>query len=182
VGGLSNTKAGGKSLRMWKEYFPFGKIFWIDIYDKSALEEERISIFQWSQDDESFLKTVIKKTGSLDIIIDDGSHQNDHVIKTFEILFPVLKDGGVYVIEDTQTSYWKKYGGDSDNLENPKTMMNFFKKLTDSLNNEEFIRPWYKKNYYDKKIISMHFYHNLIFICKGNNEEKSNIIIHNQIP
>ena len=116
----------------------------------------------------------------MNIIIDDGSHINEHVIETFRILFPRLKDCGIYIIEDTQTSYWVDFGGDSKNLDNPKTMMNFFKSLADSLNNEEFLIPNYEKNYYDKKITSMHFYHNMIFIYKGDNNEKSNIVVNNQ--
>jgi demethylmacrocin O-methyltransferase len=41
VGGYDNPKLGGNSLRMWKKYFPLGKIYGIDIYDKSALQERR---------------------------------------------------------------------------------------------------------------------------------------------
>ena len=107
------------------------------------------------------------------IIIDDGSHINEHVIETFNLLFPKLKDGGVYVIEDTQTSYWEEYGGDGTDLNNPKTMMNYFKGLTDCLNHQEFITPAHQPDYFDKKIVSMHFYHNLIFIYKGDNNEQS---------
>lgn len=180
VGGYQNPHAGGKSLRMWKKYFPFGKIFSIDIYDKSSLQENRIKIFRGSQVDKDFLDKVTNEIGGIDIIIDDGSHINEHVIETFKLLFPKLNDGGIYVVEDTQTSYWKKYGGDSEDLNNPKTMMNFFKSLTDALNNKEFINPNYRQSYFDKKILSMHFYHNLIFIYKGNNDEESNHVINNQ--
>jgi demethylmacrocin O-methyltransferase len=169
VGGYENTQAGGNSLRMWKKYFPFGKIFSIDIYDKSVLQENRIKIFCGSQIDRNFLDKVTNEIGSIDIIIDDGSHINEHVIESFKLLFPKLNDRGIYVIEDTQTSYWTDYGGDSENLTNPDTTMNFFKSLTDSLNSEEFVNPDYKRNYFDKNIASMHFYHNLIFIYKGNN-------------
>ena len=167
---------------MWKKYFPFGNIYSFDIYDKSQLQENRIKIFKGSQIDIEFLNEIIKEIGELDIIIDDGSHINEHVIGSFNILFPKLKDGGIYVIEDTQTSYWdwEDFGGDSKDLNNPKTIMNYFKSLTDSLNNEEFIIKNYEKSYFDKKIISMHFYHNLIFIYKGNNDEKSNVIVNNQ--
>jgi len=179
VGGYSNPKEGGNSLRMWKAYFPFAKIFSIDIYDKSVLQEKRIKIFKGSQVDKIFLNQIINKIKGLDIIIDDGSHINEHVIKTFKILFPKLKDGGIYVVEDTQTSYWKDYGGDSENLNNPKTIMNFFKGLADSLNNKEFIKPNYKQNYFDRKVVSVHFYHNLIFIYKGNNSEESNMVKNN---
>ncbi|KAA6351166.1 Mycinamicin VI 2''-O-methyltransferase [termite gut metagenome] len=177
VGGYEKPYEGGKSLRMWKKYFPFGRIFSIDIYDKSAIQEKRIKIFKGSQTDKSFLDMVTKEIGDIDIIIDDGSHINEHIIETFNILFPKLKDGGIYVIEDTQTSYWPDWGGDSENLNNPKTAMNYFKSLTDALNNQEFINPNYKQNYFDRKIVSMHFYHNLIFIYKGNNNEKSNLIL-----
>ena len=180
VGGYEHHNYGGHSLRMWKSYFPFAKIFALDIYDKSALQEKRIDIFKGSQIDGAFLNSVVAKTGDLDIIIDDGSHINEHVIETFKLMFPTLKDGGIYVIEDTQTSYWIDKGGDSDNLNNPKTMMNFFKGLTDGLNHKEFIIPNYEPSYYDKKIISMHFYHNLIFIYKGNNDEESNLVVNNK--
>jgi len=179
VGGYDNPFAGGNSLRMWKKYFPFSKIFSVDIYDKSPLEERRIKIFKGSQVDESLLTNIIEETGELDIIIDDGSHINEHVIETFKMLFPKLKKGGIYVIEDTQTSYWKSYGGDSVNLSNPNTMMNFFKSLTDCLNHKEIINPNYEQTYYDRNIISMHFYHNLIFIYKGDNNEESNSVINN---
>jgi len=176
VGGYNDPYLGGNSLRLWKRYFPFGKIFSLDLHDKSALEENRIKIFCGSQADNDFLTRVSSEIGDLDIIIDDGSHYNDHVIATFKLLFPKLKDGGIYIVEDTQTSYWENYGGDSKDLKNPKTMMNYFKSLTDSLNHSEFLQKDYSPTYFDRKIISMHFYHNLIFIYKGNNNEKSNIV------
>lgn len=166
VGGYSDPGAGGSSLRMWKHYFPQGKIYAIDICDKSRLQEKRIEIFKGSQIDADFLKGVLNKTGPLDIIIDDGSHVSEHVVTTFKILFPLLKAGGIYAIEDTQTSYWPQYGGDSQNLNNPATLMNFFKSLSDGLNYQEYKKPGYQPGYLDKNIASLHFYHNLIFIYK----------------
>ncbi|MFY0714765.1 class I SAM-dependent methyltransferase [Seonamhaeicola sp. NFXS20] len=174
VGGYEDPYIGGNSLRMWKSYFPFSKIYALDIYDKSFLQEKRIKIFKGSQVDYDFLDEIIKETGEPDIIVDDGSHVNEHVIKTFKHLFPKLKKGGIYVVEDTQTSYWEGYGGDSTNFDNKNTICGFFKSLIDCLNNEEFIIENYQKTYYDKHIISMHFYHNMIFIYKGDNDELSN--------
>lgn len=181
IGGYEVPTNGGESLRMWKRYFPNGRIYGLDIHDKSIHEEGRIKIFQGSQVDEKFLDDVISETGELDIIIDDGSHLNEHVPFTFECLFPKLKDGGIYVIEDTQTSYWEDFGGDGKNLDNPKTLMNFFKKLTDCVNHKEFINPGYEPTYFDQKILSIHFYHNLIFIYKGDNTEESNRLINNSL-
>lgn len=176
VGGYENPKVGGNSLKMWKSYFKLGKIYSIDIYDKSALQEKRIKIFQGSQVDEEFLNKISDEIGLFDIIIDDGSHLNKHIIKSFKILFPKLKDGGIYVIEDLQTSYWDDYGGDSKNLNNSKTAMNFLKSLTDCLNHQEILDENYEESYFDKKIVAIHFYHNLVFIYKDNNVETSNIV------
>lgn len=179
AGGYDNPDIGGNSLRMWKRYFPFGRIFSLDIYDKSFFEESGIKIFKGSQADESLLNMIFSQIGNPDIIIDDGSHVNEHVIKTFELAFPKLKAGGIYVIEDTGTSYWPDYGGDSEDLNRPGTIMNYFKSLTDCLNHQELVKSNYIPTYNDKNIYSVQFYHNLIFVFKGINNESSNVDLEN---
>jgi len=181
IGGYSNINYGGASLRMWKEFFKKGEIYGIDIYDKSKLNEKRIKTFQGSQVDNYFLEKVLKTSGCPDIIIDDGSHINEHIIESFKLLFPKLKNGGIYVVEDIQTSYWPDYGGDSKNLDNPDTAINFFKSLVHSLNYQEMLIEEYQPTYYDQNIISIQFYHNLIFIYKGSNDEPSNMVKNNRI-
>lgn len=175
VGGYNNPVSGGASARLWKTYFPNSSIYSIDIYDKSFHEEERIKIFKGSQGDVGFLNDVVSAVGDFDIIIDDGSHYNEHVIVAFKTLFPHLKEDGLYVVEDTQTSYWPSWGGATD-LEAPHTSMNFFKSLVDCLNYEEFVLQDYAPTYFDKNIVAMTFYHNLVFINKGKNNEGSNRI------
>lgn len=179
VGGYEHPLSGGQSLRMWKTFFPFAKIFSLDIFDKSFLQEKRIKIFKGSQVDIDFLEDVCNQAGVFDLIIDDGSHINEHVIKSFEFLFPKLKKGGIYVIEDTQTSYWEEYGGSSTDFNRVGTIYCYFKSLIDSLNHEEFMILNYEKSYYDKHIVSIHFYHNMIFIYKGDNNEPSNYLVNN---
>ena len=166
LGGYKHPHYGGNSLRMWKRYFPYSQIYALDIYDKSFLEEDRIRIFQGSQVDKEIIDQVLDEAGELDLIIDDGSHMNEHVIGSFELLFPRLKSGGIYVVEDTQTSYWTDYGGDADNLENPNTMMNYFKCLTDCMNFIEFKNDTYRLLQFKNQVASIHFYHNIIFIYK----------------
>jgi demethylmacrocin O-methyltransferase len=128
------------------------------------------------------MEKVADDHGPFDIIIDDGSHVNGHVIETFKIMFPKLKDGGVYVIEDIQTAYWDDFGGDSKNLQNPGTSMNFAKSLTDCVNYQEIIGENYQESYYDRHIVSIHFYHNLVFIHKDLNDEPSNIVHNHKKP
>lgn len=180
IGGYEDPNAGGESLRMWKTYFPKSHIFGIDIYDKTFHDEKRIKTFQGSQTDADWLKGVVEEIGPVDIIIDDGSHYNEHVITSFKILFPLLAPQGIYVVEDTQTSYWSSVAGvewdGSSDLTAPHTSMNFFKSLIDGLNYEEFTSEEYTPTYFDKHIIAMHFYHNLIFIYKGLNNEGSNML------
>lgn len=173
VGGYKKPQGGGQSLRMWKRYFPFGRIYSIDIYDKSFLNERRVKILLGSQVDREFMTNLVKDINGLDVVIDDGSHHNEHVSKTFEIVFPLLKDGGIYAVEDTQTSYWPDFGGDKDNLNNPNTTMNYFKRLADGINYKEFAKGnGYKPTYYDQNVTSIHFYHNLIIVYKGKNDER----------
>jgi len=182
IGGYADPRSGGRSLRMWRRYFPYGRIYGIDISDKSPHNERRIHTFRGDQSDAQFLADVIGQIGRPDIIIDDGSHINSHVIKTFEVLFPCLADDGIYAVEDTQTSYWPSFGGDSDNLNSTSTSMGMLKRLVDGLNYAEFIHPGYVPSYSDEHIVAMHFYHNLAFICKGANNEGSNIVVNNMPP
>ena len=131
VGGDENSNTGGASLRAWKHYFPRSEIFGLDIHDKSGVEEDRIRIFQGNQNDPEVLKEVARKMGGIDIVIDDGSHVNEHLLTSFRTLFPLLETDGIYAIEDTQTSYWPDFGGDSYDLNNPSTVMTFLKGLAD---------------------------------------------------
>jgi SAM-dependent methyltransferase len=45
---------------------------------------------------------------NFDIIIDDGSHDVAHQQMTFGKLFDLLKPGGIYIIEDMCTSFFKE--------------------------------------------------------------------------
>ena len=176
VGGYSHPLRGGASLRMWKAFFPKGNIFSIDVHDKSAIQEDRIRIFRGSQDDPAFLERMVAEIGRLDIVIDDGSHMNRHVKDSFNILFPHLAIGGVYAVEDTQTSYWPAFGGNSADVNHPDSSLPFFKGLTDGLNYEELLLPGRSPGYFEQHIISMQFYHNMVFIHKGENNEGSNLV------
>lgn len=179
VGGYDDPRAGGESLRMWQAFFPKARVYGLDLYDKSALQEERIRIFQGSQDDPAVIDRVRAETGPLDVVIDDGSHQVPHVLRTFELLFPHVRDGGIYAVEDLQTSYWPKFGGSLD-PEAPSTSMAAFKRLADALNHSE--RIGYQPTPLDRSVRGLHFYHNLVFVERGANDEGSNILRANVAP
>lgn len=169
IGGYDDPERGGGSLRMWRTYFPRGHIYGIDVYDKAPHDESRIKTFRGSQADEAFLASVVSQIGPVDVVIDDGSHVNEHVLAAFAFLFPRLSAQGIYVIEDAQTSYWEEFGGTSTDLGARSTTMGFFKSLVDGVNHREFRLPGYEPTYYDRHVVSLHFWHNMIVIQKGIN-------------
>jgi hypothetical protein len=171
VGGYEFCDRGGASLRMWKAYFRKSQIIGIDLYDKRHFSEKRIDIRQCDQTDREALTCLAAEYGGFDIVIDDGSHLNEHVIKTFRILFPLLRKDGIYVVEDTQTAYWPTWGG---GLNERHTSTAFFKAMTDGLNYVEYPVTNYQPSYFDRHVVEISFFHNLIFICKGNNDEHPN--------
>jgi demethylmacrocin O-methyltransferase len=171
VGGYDDPELGGGSLRMWRTYFPNARIYGIDIHDKSPHDEQRIKTFRGSQIDLEFLDRVVREIGRVDIVIDDGSHVNEHVITSFKFLFPRLATAGWYVIEDTETSYWPEFGGSSIDLRRTNTSMGFLRQLVDGMNYKEFTVDGYQPTYFDRNIVGMHFYHNVVFIEKAPNTE-----------
>jgi hypothetical protein len=104
--GVSN----GGSLNMWRKYLGGEAIIYgIDINPECA---KRVSqpnqVRIGSQADPDFLRAVVEEMGELDIVLDDGSHVAEHQKTSFDVLFPLLKDGGLYIIEDTHTAYWRR--------------------------------------------------------------------------
>jgi demethylmacrocin O-methyltransferase len=173
IGGYSRERAGGASLRMWKAFFPRAQIIGLDIHDKSFVEEPRIRPYRGSQTDEPLLRTIVDSVENLLVVVDDGSHRPEHVRETFRILFPLLPDGAMYAIEDTQTSYWPRYGGSLD-LDDKSTTMGLVKSLVDGLNYEEWREDDYTPSYSDLNVVAVHCYHNLVIIEKGPNCEGTN--------
>ncbi len=103
----------GGSLEMWRKYFgPDATLCGIDIDPKCAelVDPPKIARIG-SQDDPGFLAEVVREIGPPDVILDDGSHFAAHQMASIKALWPHLKTGGLYIIEDTHTSYWESHGG-----------------------------------------------------------------------
>ncbi len=122
----------GGSLQLWREYFgPEANIFAVDINAEcKQFEEGKTKVIIGSQEDESFLESLKAQLPPLDILLDDGGHTMKQQILTFNHLFSTVKDGGVYMVEDTHTSYWKEYHG---GLHNRGSFIEFSKDLVDQL-------------------------------------------------
>lgn len=99
----------GDSLNIWRELFPNAThVVGIDINKSCKIYENvdnAIYVDIGDATHEDFVNSIHEKYGGFDLIIDDGSHVNIDVIQTFELLFPLMNDKGLYIIEDT--TYYK---------------------------------------------------------------------------
>ncbi len=99
--------AEGASLKMWGEYLPTAIIYGID---KDPYDVEKngdlggyIQTYIADQSNPEQLKLVMESIDdAMDVIVDDGSHDPNHIITSLTTLFPYLKEGGFYCIEDLE--------------------------------------------------------------------------------
>ena len=174
IGGYEAPDAGGESLRMWKHYFRRGCIYGVDVFDKSRLDEGRIRTFQGDQSNPVSLQAIADALPPLDIVVDDGSHISEHIITAFRTLFPRLSDGGLYVIEDLQTSYWPGWNGGRRDRSDPATSTGFLKMLLDGLHHQD--QPdgaCAALSGIERHVRAVHLYRNLAVVQKGLNAERT---------
>jgi Methyltransferase domain len=172
IGGYRYRSVGGASLSMWAEYFPRGRIVGIDNMAKKLQLDARITTLSGAQDDADFLTRLCDEHGPFDIVIDDGSHVPRHVVASFRVLFPRLADGGLYVIEDVQTTFWPEYGGSPAGGATMRLVLTLLR----DLNHAELavVQSAQPASEWAKHVRAVRAYHNLIVVEKGDNDEPSN--------
>ena len=160
--------ADGGSLAIWREYFGAkAEITGLDINPAvRKCEEAGTTIYIGDQGDRGLLKQIAAERGPFDLVIEDGSHRFDHQILAFETLFEHVKDGGIYVCEDIQTSYLD----DEDfpgGVGKPGTFAEYAKGLLDCQH------QWFSEeitgeapDYFARNIYGVHFYPCLAIIDK----------------
>src|SRR5687767_1650228 len=122
--------AEGGSLAMWQSYFPKARIFAADILDKSQFNNARVTTLVADQANRDQLQAAIEKSGGdIDVLIDDGGHTMEQQQVSLGFLFPYVRPGGYYVIEDVHTSLpalWKGYGVARDGTNTTLRMLENF--------------------------------------------------------
>lgn len=123
---------GGHSLKMWKTYFgDQARIIGLDNrLSQKQHAMDGIEIFIGDQASPNIINTIFKKYPEIDIVIDDGGHYMNQQIQSFNLMYHKILPHGVYMVEDTHTSYMKRYGG---GLENPGTFIEAVKDKVDDL-------------------------------------------------
>jgi hypothetical protein len=96
----------GQSLRMWRDYFPLGKIV---SFDQEPVwlptGEDRITLEIGRQEDTEFQINFGRRHGPFDIVIDDGGHYAHQHLTSYKALWRFVKPGGWYAIEDCHTLF-----------------------------------------------------------------------------
>lgn len=161
------VNAGG-SLQLWKKMFgPKAKIIGVDINPKCKdMEDDQIQIFIGDQEDRKFWESVKKQIPRLDILLDDGGHEMRQQIVTLEEMYPWVKEDGIYMIEDTGTSYDRTSYKDTG-LRRQGTFMEYSKNLID------YLYAWLphydfglSANNYTKTMFAISFYFGVVAIEK----------------
>jgi hypothetical protein len=173
VGGYGSLYRGGASMRMWASYFPRGKIIGVDINPKKLDLPGNVIVVCADQSDRSAMNAIASAWGPFDVIIDDGAHTFEKTIVSFQVLFPALKDGGFYAIEDVQTSFRREFNGVA--AADAPTAINYFLGLASDLNYAERYGQRKRPSYIAADhATAVTFFNNMIMVTKGVNTTPSN--------
>ena len=153
----------GGSLFMWKSYFgPSAKIIGIDFDPETKkLEKYGFEIFIGDQSSKKFWDDFFSKVGNIDILLDDGGHTNENQILTLNNTVEYINDNGIVLIEDSLSSYNKKFFNPSK-----YSFINYSKFLVDDINSR--VKKIYKytglqkKNSLKDKIYSIKYFTNFV--------------------
>lgn len=157
--GMGNYPSNGNSLRMWCEYFSNIELHIADNNLQNfncdfEYDSSKVFFHVLDQSNKEQLKTFREKfkLNSFDYIIDDGSHIAEHQILSIQMIFNyLLKDGGIYFIEDLHDPSFTNYVPILFKMINQNHLLDSEPNIQDTLN-----------------VNSIHFYRSLIYMIKGN--------------
>lgn len=103
----------GGSVKMWRDYFPNAEIvgFDLDLSEVKGELGERITLVQGDQTNREQLAAL---GDDFDLIVDDGGHTMEQQQVTLAVMFPKLRPGGFYILEDLHTSFLPDFGIEPD--------------------------------------------------------------------
>jgi SAM-dependent methyltransferase len=160
----------GGSLDMWQKYFGDNcQIIGIDINPLcKRFENDKIKVYIGSQEDRSFLRKIKAEIPKVDILIDDGGHMMDQLRISFEELYDLVDENGVYLAEDLHTCYLPEYDG---GYKRKRSFMEYCKELIDQLNAWHSNQRKLKITEFTKTTHSIHFYESIVVFEKRKIEQ-----------
>jgi hypothetical protein len=127
---------GGGSLEMWTKYFDSGSQIWGIDNDPKVAENPipGANLAIGDQGDPEFWKAFLQQAPKIDLFLDDGGHRMHQQLTTFECVWPHMSENGVYVVEDTHTSFWQEYGA----VPGAQTFLDYAKASVDVLHRNHY--------------------------------------------
>jgi hypothetical protein len=140
----------GGGLEMLQRYLgPDATIVGLDVDEVArAAAQGRYVVELGDQQDPEVLRAVVERHGPFDVVIDDGGHSVDQQVTSIETLFPLLEDGGTYLVEDCHTSYWPEHAQYAPADPSAGSFIDWVKARVDDLNAYHFSKqldvpvPW----------------------------------------
>ena len=113
--GCNMNYGPGASVALYKTLFPSAEL-WEAEYVKACVDAHRnsdmlkgINLLTGDQGDyETLDRWIAQSGGNFDVVIDDGGHQNCQIWNSFNKLWPTVKPGGLYFIEDMEVARHEK--------------------------------------------------------------------------
>ena len=161
----------GGTIKMWRSYFgSLSTYYGVDISSYANLLfncPPHVNIIQGDQQSRDFWKAFKAKSPLFDIILDDGGHMMQQQIITFQELWDHLKPGGIYLVEDTATSYDARYGG---GLHSPASWVEYSKNLIDEINGDYSGKG---PGHFTRNLLSISSYDQMTVLEKGYKPENA---------
>lgn len=102
--------ADGSCLCAWRDIFPNALVVGMDIHPSDRAHGERIEFHLGDQRSRKDCERAAAGR-QFDMIVEDAVHWTDHTLLTLYWLWPYVKPGGIYVVEE-----WEGVGGDRDRI------------------------------------------------------------------
>lgn len=148
----------GGSLFMWRQFFgPKARIIGIDLNpDAREWEKHGFEIYIGDQSSEKFWTDLFQKIGKVDVLIDDGGHTNRQQIVTSHYAIQNINDGGLLIVEDVHTNYFREFGNPSR-----YSFVNFAHRIVDGVNSRAYsLRRTYDQ--YSSRVYSVSFFESMV--------------------
>lgn len=121
--GCTMTYGPGASLKFWKQLLPNAELWESDI-DVQCVDESRsrgqlenVNVLTGDQGNKTVLAQWLQISGgNFDVIVDDGGHKNGQIKASFDVLWPAVKPGGLYFIEDMHVGRHEDYDDTGGNM------------------------------------------------------------------
>lgn len=148
----------GGSLFMWREFFgPEARIIGVDLNpDARVWEKHGFEIYIGDQSSENFWQDLFLRIGKVDVLIDDGGHTNRQQIVTSHYAIENINDGGVLIVEDVHTNYFREFG-------NPfrYSFLNFAHRIIDGINSRAYAMRRVNEKY-SSRVFSLSFFESMV--------------------